>query len=405
MHCYLYFIQSMTFYFDFHLTTIQIVVLALLVLVFCVELIYLYVVYNRVAVYAHKAAMGRVAYAQELPSVSVVVLAHAQEGEAVLQLLPHLVSQEYPNYEVIVVNDGTSIELQNAISLYECDYNNVYQTFVPDTVYNVSRRKLGITLGVKAAKNDVIVLTDAYCVPQGSRWLYSMARNFVPGVDVVLGYTRMAYAEKEKYGFYGLFERVLFALRFMAYAVMKRPFMGMGSNMAYRRETFFANKGFSAHLNLHFGDDDLLVNEIARRDNTRIEVSPESVVESHFDDKSEAWTEMRRKYNFTSKYLHTSSKAVFAFESVVHTLLWVFFATTVAVVMPNLLYVAVAVLVMLLYWIFTWYVYKSACRTLGERCVVGLAPLYLLWYPCCALYHAVVNRSYNKCIYTWQYLR
>lgn len=405
MHCYIYFVSAMSFYFDLHLTPLQIVLFALLIFVFCVELIYLYVIYNRVAVYARRAAAGKVAYNEELPSVSVVVFAHAEEGDGVLQLLPHLVSQEYPDYEVIIVNDGTSLELQNAISLYECDYNNVYQTFVPDTVYNVSRRKLGITLGIKAAKNDVIVLTDANCIPQSNRWLYSMARNFVPGIDVVLGYARMAYGENEKRGFYGVFERVQFALRYLAYAAMKHPFMGVGANMAYRRDVFFANKGFSAHLNLHFGDDDLLINEIARRDNTRIEVSPESVVESHFADKSAAWSEMRMKYNFTSKYLHTSSKAVFAIESIAHFLVWILFAAVITVMLPNVLYIAIAFVVVLLYWILTWNVYRVACRTLGERCAVGLTPLYQLLYPCCSLYHSIVNRSYNKGIYTWQYLR
>lgn len=395
----------MSFCLDFNFTPIQIVLFALLFFFFCAELLYLYLIYNRVSVYARRVAAGKVQYADELPSVSVIVFAHDEEGDGLLRLLPRLVKQQYPNFEVIVVNDGTSEELQNAISLYECDYNNVYQTFVPDTVYNVSRRKLGITLGIKAAKNDVVLLTDANCLPQSDRWLYSMARNFVPGVDVVLGYTRMAYGENEKSGFYRVYERVTFGLRFLAYAVMKHPFMGMGSNLAYRRETFFANKGFSARLNLHFGDDDLLVNEIAHRANTRIEIAPDSVVESCFADKSEAWSEMRMKYNFTSKYLRTSSKTVFVAESIIHIVLWIVFAATVAVVLPNVLYVIVAVIVMLLYWIFTWQVYRRACSTLGERCVVCLVPLYQLMRPWYALYYAVVGRSYNKSNYTWQYLR
>lgn len=400
-----YHIKAMSFYFDFNFTPIQIALLALLFALFCIELVYLYFIYHRVAVYARKAMLGKVQYASELPSVSVVVIARDEEGEQVLQLLPHLVSQEYPDYEVIVVNDGTSEVLQNAISLYECDYKNVYQTFVPDTVYNVSRRKLGITLGIKAAKNDVVILTDANCMPQSNRWIYAMARNFVPGVDVVLGYTRMAYNEGEKRGYYQVFDRMIFALRYLAYAVMKRPFMGVGSNLAYRRDTFFANKGFSARLNLHFGDDDLLVNEIARKGNTRIEMSAESIVESHYADKSEAWNEMRMKYNFTSKYLHTSSKGVFAFESVLHILLWIVFAAAVVLSLPNMVGVAFALLIMLIYWLLTWRVYLSAGVLLGERCAVGLVPLFQLVRPWYALYYAIVGRSCNKSNFTWQYLR
>ena len=395
----------MSFYFDLNFSIVQIVLLALLFFLLCVELLYLYVIYNRVASYTRAASMGKVQYADVLPSVSVVVYAHAEEGERVLQLLPRLVAQEYPCYEVIVVNDGTTEELQKAISLYECDYYNVYQTFVPDKVCNVSRKKLGITLGVKAAKNDVVVITDANCMPQGNEWLKCMARNFVPGVDVVLGYTRMAYDENEKRGYYKVFDRMLLSLRFLAFAVMKHPYMGMGSNLAYRRDSFFANKGFSAHLNLHFGDDDLLVNEIANRKNTRIEVSPESIVESFHYDKSEAWSELRMRYNFTSKYLRTCSKPVFAVEAVLHLLVWLAFAAALVVALPNVLLAIAAVVIMLLYWIFTWRVFLRASRLLGERCAVGLVPLFYLVRPCYSLYYSIVGKSYNKSNFTWQYLR
>lgn len=395
----------MSFDFSLALSSVQIVIFVALLLLFAVELFYLYAIYNRVVGYSRRVAKGRVSYCADLPSVSVVVYAHAEEGDRILQLLPRLVAQRYADFEVIVVNDGTAEELKNAIALYECEYNNVYQTFVPDTVYNVSRKKLGITLGVKAAKNDVIILTDANCIPLSDNWLTSIARNFVPGVDVVLGYTRMTCEEGYKKGGYQTFDRMVFGLRFLAYAVMKAPYMGMGGNLAYRRETFFANKGFSAHLNLHFGDDDLLINEIARKGNTRIEVSPDSMVEACYNDTAEAWHEMRMRYNFTSRFLHTSSKAVFALESCLHILFWLAVAGAVYVALPNALYVATVLLVGLLYWIFTWRVYLAASKLLGERCSVGLSPLYHLLRPCYALYYAVKGKNYKKSNFTWQYLR
>ncbi|MBR2378914.1 MAG: glycosyltransferase, partial [Bacteroidaceae bacterium] len=266
----------------------------------------MFAIYNPVPRYVRRALASRVVYATALPSVSIVVYAHAEEAEDLPNLLPALLAQKYPQFEVIVVNDGVSFEVQNAIALYECEHDNVYQTGIPDTVYNVSRKKLGITLGIKAAKNDVIVLTESNCKPVSDNWLSSIARNFVPGVDVVLGYTRMMDKSGAKQSGFQVFNRALFAMKYFSFAIMKKPYMGVGSNLAYRKEVFFANKGFSSKLNLHFGDDDLLVNEIANGRNTRIEVSPDSIVESFHEDVREAWSELRMRYNFTSKYLRTS---------------------------------------------------------------------------------------------------
>ncbi|MBO7317417.1 MAG: glycosyltransferase, partial [Bacteroidales bacterium] len=347
------------------------------------------------------------------PSVSIVVYAHAEDADKLPNMLPALLAQDYPCFEIIVVNDGVSFELQNAIALFECEHSNVYQTSVPDTVYNVSRKKLGITLGIKAAKNDIIVLVESNCKPVGNNWLRSISRNFIPGVDVVLGYTRMVDVNDSKQRGFSVFNRVLFALRYMAYAVIKKPYMGVGSNLAYRKDVFFANKGFSARLNLHYGDDDLLVNEIANRRNTRIEVSPESLVESYHDNVREAWGELRMRYNFTSKYLRTSSRTVFAIEAVVCVLLWLSFGVSVALLMPQILVgalpaivaLAIVLFLLLMLWLLVWYVFRGVARMFGEPLKPGLVPLYMFIRPIAELFYSLANKGNRKSNFTWQHLR
>ena len=395
----------MSLYFTWSLTLLQIAVFSLLALLLCVELLYLYLIYNRVPRYARKTRSGDVVYVPELPSVSVVVYAHADEAEGLLHLLPRLMSQQYPAYEVIVVTDDVSDAVHSAVDAYELDYKNVYQTHVPDTVYNVSRKKLGITLGVKAAKNDIVLLTDAHCCPVGDNWIETMARNFVPGVDIVLGYTRLSAAGDKKKARYRVFDRLTFGLRYMSYALMNRAYMGVGSNLAYRKDAFFSNKGFSATLHLHFGDDDLLVNEMARKGNVRVELSPDSVVEACHTDNNVAWDELRMRYGFTSRYLHSLSKQVFAIEGVIHILWAMAWVASVVVGYGNILCAVASLLLLLLYWLLTWYVYLRAERALGERCAVGLVPIYHLLRPCFSMYYAVTGNRYNKRHFTWQYLR
>lgn len=394
-------------------TPIQVVALLLLLLLFIIELVYLFAIYNPVPCYVRRALASRVGYATALPSVSIVVYAHAEEAEDLPNLLPALLAQKYPQFEVIVVNDGVSFEVQNAIALYECEHDNVYQTGIPDTVYNVSRKKLGITLGIKAAKNDVIVLTESNCKPVSDNWLSSIARNFVPGVDVVLGYTRMMDKFGAKQSGFQVFNRALFAMKYFSFAIMKKPYMGVGSNLAYRKEVFFANKGFSSKLNLHFGDDDLLVNEIANGRNTRIEVSPDSIVESFHEDVREAWGELRMRYNFTSKYLRTSSRTIFAIETVVYMLFWAVLIAAVAMLLPQALVgtlsyiiaLAIVFVIAMLMWILIWYVYRCVGRMLGESVKPGLAPLYLLVRPIFTFYYSMRDKRSKKSNFTWQHLR
>lgn len=394
-------------------TPVQVVVFLLLVVLFVVEVIYLFAIYNRVSQYARRAATARVVYASDLPSVSVVVYAHAEEAENLPNLLPALLAQDYPCYEVIVVNDAVSFEMQNAIALYECEYSNVYQTSVPETVYNVSRKKLGITLGVKAAKNDVIVLIESNCKPQGNSWLMSMARNFVPGIDVVLGYTRMVDNSGKKQSGFQAFNRALFAIRYLAYAIIGKPYMGVGSNMAYRKEVFFANKGFSATLNLHYGDDDLLINEIAHGRNTRVEIAPESIVESRHDNVKEAWDESRMKYGFTSKYLRTSSRRVFAIEMLVDILFALTFVASVVLLLPQVIEGAVpavvamsiVALLLIVLWLLVWHVYHRAAQVLGESIRPALVPLYSLVRPVSELFFSFQSKGRKSSNFTWQQLR
>jgi ADP-ribose pyrophosphatase len=183
----------MSFY-GVEFTLIELVVLGLLLLVFIYQ-IYFYTRYIQGVLRLRTAAnKGKVAFQTEQPPVSVIICAK-DEVDNLRKYLPFVLQQEYPDFEVIVVNDGSTDETEDLLTDLKKTYSNLRSTFVPVGVTNLSTKKLALTLGIKAAKNDWLLFTDADCMPEDKTWISRMARNFNPGVEFVLGYG--AYMKKK----------------------------------------------------------------------------------------------------------------------------------------------------------------------------------------------------------------
>jgi glycosyltransferase involved in cell wall biosynthesis len=97
---------------------------------------------------------------EELPPVSVIVCAR-NEYNNLQEYLPILLSQDYPNYEVIVVDDSSEDETEFLLERLSHQYAHLYHTFVPRGARVVSSKKLALTIGLKAAHHEHILLTDA----------------------------------------------------------------------------------------------------------------------------------------------------------------------------------------------------------------------------------------------------
>lgn len=264
---------------------------------------------------ARRQCEQRQAAADGYPSVSVIVFA-SNQPLALERNLPKILRQNYPaEMEVIVVNDGADPDTNMIVGRLKETYPNLYLTFTPDGARNLSRKKLGITLGVKAAKGEVVVITDATASFESDNWLASLLAPMAQGsgADIVLGYGHPAFPAKHSAGRLArIFDITADNAAWLASAIKGHPYRACGYNLAYRRSLFFANKGFSSSLNLRDGDDDIFISEISDKGVTAVELSPNSVATADtFDFKREA-REWRASHYFTGRRLAKGSRRLMA---------------------------------------------------------------------------------------------
>lgn len=305
----------------FTFNTAELILLSAAGVLLIVQLIYYLGLYNRI--HTHNLAVGKdeVHFGRELPPLSVVICAR-NESENLRRNLPAILKQDYPDFEVIVINDGSTDESEDLLSELEEEYPNLYHSFTPDSARYISRKKLALTLGIKASKYDWLVFTEADCTPVSDKWLRRIARNFTPSTDIVLGYSSY---ERGKGWLHKRvsFDSLFISLRYLGFALAGKPYMGIGRNLAYRKELFFKVKGFSTHLNMQRGEDDLFINQIANENNTRVETSPDSVIRMQPVERYKDWKEEKVSYMATARFYKGSQRWLLGLETATRLLFYV----------------------------------------------------------------------------------
>lgn len=340
-----------------------------------------------------------------LPGVSVIVYDH-NDADNLRQNLPYILNQDYPLFEVIVVNDGLSFDDSNIVSEFRVQYPNIYLTFVPEDTRNVSRKKLAIMVGIKAAKYDIIVTTNANCCPQSPNWLKKIVGNFIDGVDVVIGQSSYQFSDDRKAGrWYRLFDSISTRIQYLSYAITGKPYRGTSNNLAYRKQTFFDNKGFSRSMNLHYGDDDIFVSEIAYDSNTRVELSEESILTTKYHDIAKMHSELKMRYDFTSRYIDTSA---FMATGLISAVYYLNFATIAALAALNYLHIVVLAITFILLLLLTLpqiFIIRSCAHMLHEPRMFFAIPLFTLVRPIINLKFKIAGQQYKTQNFTWQRIK
>lgn len=240
--------------------------------------------------------------------VSVIVVADNNAEDLRANLDP-LLSQDYePGYEVIVVVDKDEDGTGDFLKAYG-KRPNLYTTFVPDSSRYMSRRKLAITLGVKAAKNELILLTDATCRPVSDKWISVMASRLDEGTDIVMGYSNYIHEAglfKVFYRFHCEYSNFREACNGAAYGMA-------GNNIMFRKDVFMAGNGFQGNLKYLRGEYVFLVNKYAGQGNAAVETSCEGRVEDRVPTRKE-WHSVNLFYRETRRHLDRSFSHRLAFN-------------------------------------------------------------------------------------------
>ncbi|MDP6907948.1 MAG: glycosyltransferase [Flavobacteriales bacterium] len=255
--------------------------------------------------------------------VSVIICAWNEE-ENLKKNLQSILEQDYPEYEVIVVNDHSLDETDLLLQSWQGKYEHLRVINLTKDNVNMRGKKFAISMGIKGAKYDHLLFTDADCRPKSRHWLRFMANGLSDKKELVLGYGGF---EKEVGLFNKLYryEAVHTAMQYFSYALAGIPYMGVGRNLAYNKELFFKSKGFVKHRHLASGDDDLMVNEVATGKNTEIEVRNDAHTVSAPQKDITSWWRQKRRHLTTGGYYKFSSKFFLGFYALCNVLFYLTF--------------------------------------------------------------------------------
>jgi cellulose synthase/poly-beta-1,6-N-acetylglucosamine synthase-like glycosyltransferase len=255
--------------------------------------------------------------------VSVIICARNEEDN-LEKNLPTILTQDYPDYEVIVVNDCSEDETEFVLERFQKKYKHLKTTTIKQDEKFYHSKKLALTIGIKAAKNEFLILTDADCIATSNKWLEKMQSKFTDKKEIILGYGGYK-REKKLINNFIRFDTLFIALQYLTFALSKRAYMGVGRNLAYKKSLFFKHKGFAQHNHIESGDDDLFVSQAATKHNVAIEISKESITRSEAEQSFISWFKQKKRHTSTSKLYKFGTKWRLFWENVSRVCFYTFF--------------------------------------------------------------------------------
>lgn len=253
----------------------SLILLALCGLFGLIQLYYILFIHGKLAFHKIREIAGD-QEENDFPPLSIVICTRNEES-LLKANLPAFLEQDYPDFEVIVVNDRSEDDTKWVLQELALQYPNLKVSEIAEHVLSKVGKKFGVAMGIKAAKNEHLMFSDVSCIPNSKHWLKHMALGFSKGKEIVLGFAPMVREKGIKNAFIR-FEHHYISINYLAYALARKAYMGLGQNMGYHKELFYRGKGFASHIHITSGYDALFVNQHANSRNVSIRVHPDAHV-------------------------------------------------------------------------------------------------------------------------------
>ncbi len=260
--------------------------------------------------------------------VSVIICARDEAANLAKNLPGALVQQYRTTHEVIVVDDNSFDDTKYLLEEFQKSFKQLHVVQLKQEAKFIPGKKFPLSVGIKTAKYEIVLLTDADCVPASEHWIEKMQEAYQDNTEIVLGYGAFHKTS-------GLLNKVVrwetfhTALQYFSYALAGIPYMGVGRNLSYKKDVFYRHKGFSSHNHIPSGDDDLFINMAATKNNTRINIDPEAFTLSKSPTTWSQWLKQKRRHYSTGKYYKASHKFLLGLYSLSFFLLYPLLAVSI----------------------------------------------------------------------------
>ncbi len=338
-----------------------------------VQLYYYLLVFSKLAFYkGHQSGSVK-------EPVSVIICAR-NELKNLKENLSFVLDQDYPEFQVIVVNDCSWDESGEYLEEIQPLYKNLKVVTLNEQEKYRHGKKFALSLGIKAASYELLLMTDADCRPASRNWISEMISGYQPATEIVIGYG----AYRKTSGLLNKWIRmdtVFNAVQFLSAAVRNKTYMGVGRNLSYKKALFFKNKGFASHSHVMSGDDDLFVNQTANQSNTSVVLHPDSFTVSIARDTFVSWLQQKKRHMSTGKYYKSNHKMMIGAFFLSHFL---FYLALIAMAMIGCKWEIIlgVVLVRLL---IQMIIFGNCMKKLGEFDILWMVPFFdiivLFLYP------------------------
>ena len=309
---------------------------------------------------------------KDLP-VSVIICAK-NEAENLRNFLPVILAQDHPDFEVVVINDASADETLEVLEDFQTRDSRLKIVDVQNNEAFWANKKYALTLGIKKAKKPYLLFTDADCRPETNQWLNEMTAHFEDQKSIVLGYGGYFIQSRSLLNKIIRFETLFTAIQYFSYASWGRPYMGVGRNLAYTSEEFFAQNGFATHLHIKSGDDDLFVNGAANKYNTALCFSPVGITRSVPKSTLKSWFTQKRRHVSIAGHYKLEDRLMLGLFYSTQFFFWIFF---LVLLFGPFWHVALAFLAAR--WIVQGTVFYNSGKKFGETDLFWLFPFLELF--------------------------